>query len=397
MWSPSLPACILLGLCVALAAMKSESSSNPKCTPLKDEHIRLGAKMVDFAGWYMPVEYEGIRAEHKNVRENVGLFDVSHMGEIRVCGEKALETLQWLTTNDVSAIGNGKAQYSLLPNKEGGVVDDLIIYCIEKDKDYLLCVNASNTQKDWDWIQKNNRGAELTNESENWGQIAVQGPKAVELTSLVFGPQVKDIATFHFAPHPFLGGLCYIARTGYTGEDGFEIFVPKAQAVSLWRALLEKGEKLGVQPIGLGARDTLRTEMKYSLYGQEIDDNTNPYAAGLGWVVKPAAKDFIGKDKILAHKAAGLKNKLVGMKMVEKGIPRHDYRVLSIDKQVIGKVTSGTVSPTLGENIGIAYVAAEYAAPGTEVFIDIRGRAVKAQVVETPFVSTALTKKSKPT
>lgn len=370
-----------------------------KSTPLKEEHERLGAKMVDFAGWYMPVEYAGIRVEHQHVRTCVGLFDVSHMGEIRVKGPKALETLQWLTSNDVSQISAGKAQYGLLTNNRGGIVDDLIIYCIEKGRDYLVCVNAANTQKDWDWFQANNRGAELINESAQWGQIAVQGPQAVELVAKIFGVAVKSIGTFHFAPFTFEDGLCYLARTGYTGEDGFEIFVPSNKTVALWRSLLESGVEFDVKPIGLGARDTLRTEMKYSLYGQEIDDSTNPYAAGLGWAVKPEAKDFLGKDKILAAKQAGLKKRLVGFKLIDKGIARHDYKVLSIDNREIGKVTSGTVSPSCGVSIGIAYVDSEFSAVGCEIFVDIRGRKAKAVVSMTPFVETTsltkrLTKKS---
>lgn len=363
-----------------------------KSTPLKEAHERLNAKMVDFAGWYMPVEYSGIRTEHQHVRKSVGLFDVSHMGEIRVKGPKALETLQWLTSNDVSQIGAGKAQYGLLTNDQGGIVDDLIIYCIEKERDYLVCVNASNTQKDWEWFQAHNRGAELVNESEQWGQIAVQGPQAIDLVTSIFGATVKSIQAFHFAPYTFKEGLCYVARTGYTGEDGFEIFVPAAQTVLLWESLLANTE-FDVKPIGLGARDTLRTEMKYSLYGQEIDDKTNPYAAGLGWAVKPDAKDFLGRGKILAAKQAGLKKKLVGFKLIDKGIARHDYKVLSIDNYEIGKVTSGTVSPTLGVSIGVAYVDSEFSVIGQEIFVDIRGRMAKAVVVATPFVSTSLTKK----
>lgn len=364
-------------------------------TPLKEEHIRLGAKMVDFAGWYMPVEYSGIRDEHMHVRTQVGLFDVSHMGEIRVKGPKALATLQALTSNDVSLIGNGKAQYNLLMNENGGIVDDLIVYCIEKERDYLVCVNAANTNKDWDWFVAHNRGAELTNESSNWGQIAVQGPKAVQHLCSIFGEALAKITTFHFAPVMFENVLCYFARTGYTGEDGFEIFVPAQKTVALWQRLLEtKGDTdIQVKPIGLGARDTLRTEMKYSLYGQEIDDTTNPFEAGLGWVVKPDAKDFIGKEKVLAVKASGLKKKLVGFKLIDKGIARHDYKVLSIDNREIGKVTSGTLSPSLGVSIGVAYVATENAALGQQILIDIRGRGAKAEIVATPFVSTSLTKK----
>ncbi|OFZ14024.1 MAG: glycine cleavage system protein T [Bdellovibrionales bacterium RBG_16_40_8] len=364
----------------------------PKATPLKEEHLRLGAKMVDFVGWLMPVEYTGIRAEHEQVRNRVGIFDVSHMGEIRVRGNRALETLQWLTTNDVSLIENGKAQYNLLINEAGGIIDDIIVYCIEKNNDYFICVNASNTEKDWAWINSHNRGAELTNESALWGQIAVQGPMAVSLVSKVFGEEVKSVAAFNFSPYPFSGALCYLARTGYTGEDGFEIFVPTAKTVLLWRTLFELGEGFKVKPIGLGARDTLRTEMKYCLYGHELDDTTNPYAAGLGWIVKPDAKDFIGKEKIQVAQRAGLKERLVGFKMVDKGIARHGYRVLAIDNREIGRVTSGTVSPTLGESIGIAYISTELAKVGQEICIDIRGRAAKARVVKTPFVQTVLAK-----
>jgi aminomethyltransferase len=372
--------------------MNSSNTATPQATPLKDEHIKLGAKMVDFAGWYMPVEYFGIRAEHLHVREHVGLFDVSHMGEIRVQGEKALSTLQWLTSNDVSKIENGQAQYGLLTNEKGGVVDDLIIYCLDKNKDYLVCVNAANTEKDWQWFQKHNRGAKLSNESSKWGQIAVQGPQAIALVADIFSSNVKEIEIFKFGAFKFSGVECLLARTGYTGEHGFEIFVPADKTVELWRTLLQKGEKYQARAIGLGARDTLRTEMKYSLYGQEIDDTTNPYEALLGWAVKPDAKDFVGRDNVMAVKSAGMKRKLIGFKMVDKGIARHDYKVVGIDKQEIGKVTSGTVSPSLNENIGIAYVSTDFSQIGKEIFIDIRGRLAKAVVVETPFVKSGLVK-----
>jgi aminomethyltransferase len=371
--------------------MNNTALTTPLTTPLIDEHKKSKAKIVDFAGWQMPVEYVGLRQEHMHVRSKVGLFDVSHMGEIRVKGPKALETLQWITSNDVSQLSNGKAQYSLFTNPAGGIVDDLIVYCLEKDADYLLCVNASNTEKDWEWIQKNNKGADIKNESADWGQIAVQGPFAMDLVSLVVGDRANSIAPFSFIEVKWDSGNgpanLIVARTGYTGEDGCEIFVPWKHTVSLWVKLLEKGENFEVMPIGLGARDTLRTEMKYSLYGHEIDDESNPYEAGLGWVVKPNAKDFIGKEKILATKAGGLKRKLVGFKAIDKGIPRQGYNVVDVDKKVIGKVTSGTVSPSLNENIGIAYVLSDYAAVGTEIFVDIRGRPVKCLVVATPFVN----------
>lgn len=360
--------------------------NSPRRTPLTAEHEKLGAKLVDFAGWLMPVEYDGLRAEHMNTRENVGLFDVSHMGEIRVRGPKSLETLQWLTSNDVSKLGAGQAQYSLLPNDQGGLVDDIIVYCLKPHEDYLVCVNASNTDKDFAWMTKHNRGAEVKNESDQWGQIAVQGPKAMALLSKIFGVSVLDVKPFHCQWVDFLGAQCLLARTGYTGEDGAEIFVPANQTAALWRELLGKGESFHARPVGLGARDTLRTEMKYSLYGHEIDDSTNPYAAGLGWVVKPEAKDFMGKDRILATKAAGLKQKLVGFVMTERGIPRAGYSLFSFDNKEIGKVTSGTVSPSLNDNIGIGYVDTAQAEVGTQIYVDIRGRKVQARVVKTPFL-----------
>ncbi len=363
-------------------------------TPLFEEHVRSGAKMVEFAGWNMPVVYFGIREEHMHVRSKTGLFDVSHMGEIRIRGKKSLETLQFLTSNDVSKIGPGQAQYGLLTNEKGGVVDDLIIYCLEKENDYLVCVNAANTEKDWAWFVAHNRGADLANESSKWGQIAVQGPTAVVLTAKVFSNSLTNLKAFEFAKADFNGKTCLIARTGYTGEDGFEIFVPWEETAALWKRLLEVGGE-DAKPIGLGARDTLRTEMKYSLYGQELSDSTNPYEAGLGWAVKPEAKDFIGRTPMVAGKEAGLKTKLVGFKMRDKGIGRHDYKVLDANNQEIGIVTSGTVSPSLNENIGIAYVTAANSTIGSLLFIDIRGRAAKAEVVKTPFVETSLTLKKK--
>lgn len=361
-----------------------------KSTPLREEHIKLGAKMVDFAGWYMPVEYAGLRQEHLTVRTDVGLFDVSHMGEIRVRGPKALETVEWLTTNYVGKLQNGQAQYSLFPNAQGGLVDDLIVYCVEQGTDYLLCVNASNTDKDFAWVTQNNRGAEITNESSKWGQIAVQGPKAMPLVARVFGIESIDIPAFEFREVHLGKDTFLVARTGYTGEDGVEIFSPAHATVGLWQELLKHGADLNVAPIGLGARDTLRTEMKYSLYGHEIDDATNPYAAGLGWVIKPDKKDFIGRAVMVGQKEAGLPRRLIGFKMLERGIARQGYRLVQHDKESgkeIGVVTSGTPSPSTGENIGIAYVDKEFAKEGKEFGVDIRGRSVRAVVVPTPFVN----------
>ncbi|MEK7354902.1 MAG: glycine cleavage system aminomethyltransferase GcvT, partial [Bdellovibrionota bacterium] len=317
-----------------------------KSTVLRSTHEALGARMVEFAGWNMPVQYEGLKEEHAAVRANVGLFDVSHMGEIRVRGPKSLESLQWLTTNDVSKLKVGDAQYSLFPNEQGGLVDDLFIYCMKPGEDYLLCVNAANTDKDFAHVVKNNRGADVTNESERWGQIAIQGPKAIELTARVISKEIPEMVRSTHKTFKFEGADVIVARTGYTGEDGVEVFVPTEKTVALWNTLLEKGKDLGVKPIGLGARDTLRTEAKYSLYGHEIDDASNPFEAGLGWVVKPAAKDFISKAKIVAVKEAGLNRKLVGIQLLERGIPREGYVLTSFDNEEIGRITSGTMSPT---------------------------------------------------
>ena len=365
-----------------------------KTTPLKAEHEALNARMVDFAGWWMPVQYEGVKEEHLAVRKAVGLFDVSHMGEIRVSGPKAVETLQWCTTNDVSQLKKNQAQYSLFPNATGGIVDDLIVYCIEPGADYLLCVNASNSDKDYAYLVNNNRGAQLANESSKWGQIAVQGPHAMALLERIFGAAVKEIPTFEFREMSFAGVKTLVARTGYTGEDGCEIFVPSEKTAELWRKLLEKGSDLGVKAIGLGARDTLRTEMKYSLYGNEIDDDSSPYAAGLAWVVKASAKDFVGKAQMLAKKEMGLKSKLIGFEMLDRGIPRHGYTLLAADTtEKIGVVTSGTFSPSLNESVGIAYIRSDLAAIGSEFLVEIRDRGVRARVIATPFVKNTSLKK----
>lgn len=361
-----------------------------RSTILRRLHEAAGAKMVGFAGWSMPVQYSGVKDEHLTVRSRVGLFDVSHMGEIRVRGSKALESLQWMTTNDVSKLRAGEAQYSLFPNKDGGIVDDLFIYCMEPGADYLLCVNAANIAKDFRYLLENNRGAEIRDESDQWSQIAVQGPKAFDLLGEIFGAGIRSVARNQHRLFEFSKRDVLVARTGYTGEDGVEIFVPNEKAVELWTTLSQKGRDHGAKPIGLGARDTLRTEMKYSLYGHEIDDSANPYEAGLGWVVKPAAKDFLGKDAMMRKKAEGLKRKLVGFTLAERGIPREGYVLLSFDNREIGRVTSGTLSPSLNVSIGIGYVEIAHAEVGSEFNVDIRGRGAKAQVVATPFVRTGL-------
>lgn len=360
--------------------------SELKRTPLYQEHLRLGAKMVPFAGYEMPVQYTNLKDEHLNVRSHVGLFDVSHMGEIRVKGPKALETLSWLTTNDVAKLQRGDAQYSLLPNETGGLVDDIIIYCVEPGQEYLVCVNASNKDKDYAWMLAHNKGASITDESDLWGQIAVQGPKALTLLEKVLNFSVSSMKPFQWKEIPWKNTTLLLATTGYTGEKGAEIFVPTAAASLLWCALIEQGQDLGVKPIGLGARDTLRLEMKYSLYGHEIEEDINPYAAGLSWVIKPALKDFVGKSEMLKQKEKGLPLTLVGFKLLEKGIPRQGYTLFSFDNQEMGKVTSGTLSPSTNEPIGLGYVWPQYTQLGSEIYVDIRGRKAKALVVPTPFV-----------
>jgi aminomethyltransferase len=341
--------------------------------------------MVDFAGWEMPVQYSGLKQEHLAVRNSVGLFDVSHMGEIRVKGPKALETCEWFTTNHVAKLKAGEAQYTLFPNDQGGIVDDLIIYCIEPEVDYLLCVNASNKDKDLKWVLDNNKGADITDESDRWGQIAIQGPKAVGVTQRVFSALESSRPAFTFSHEGFKGAECIVARTGYTGEDGYEIFVPWEKSSELWETLMSAGQPEGIQPCGLGARDTLRTEMKFPLYGNEIDDSTNPYQAGLGWVTKPKLKDFLGRDQILENKPK-LDSRLVGLELTDKGIPRTGYEVVNSEGEVIGRVTSGTQSPMTGKSIGIAYVKSGYKEIGTELKVQIRARQVSAKVVKTPFI-----------
>lgn len=360
--------------------------SDVKRTALVDEHEKLGARMVEFAGWYMPIQYTNIKEEHSIVRSKIGLFDVSHMGEVFFRGPEALNSLQKMTTNDVSKLTDGKAHYSLILNEDGGVVDDIIIYCLKQNEEYMVCVNAANVNKDFDWFQKHNAGADISNESEAWSQIAIQGKESPKLMAEIFGAEISDVPYFGFSVQDYHGSKAIVARTGYTGEDGYEVFIENNGVVELWRELMDKGFQYQVAPIGLGARDTLRTEMKYSLYGHEITDETNPYEAGLGWVVKPAKGDFIGKDKAVAAKEAGIQRKLIGFTVEERGIPRDGYKVFSADGQEIGYVTSGTQSPSLAKAIGIAYVSLGFENVGNEIFVDIRGRKVKAVVTKTPFV-----------
>jgi len=354
--------------------------------PLNDLHIKLGGKMVPFAGFNMPVRYSSDLEEHMAVRNSVGVFDVSHMGEFTVKGPQALDLIQRVTSNDASKLIDGQAQYSCLPNETGGIVDDLIVYKI-KDNDYLLVVNAGNIDKDWNWISKfNTKGAEMKNISADICLFAVQGPKAAGVLQKLTKTDLSTIKYYHFAIGEFAGVPdAVISNTGYTGAGGFEIYVNKQYAEKVWNAIFEAGKDVGIKPIGLGARDTLRLEMGFCLYGNDIDDTTSPLEAGLGWITK-FTKDFTNSAALKKQKEEGVTKKLVGFKMVDKGIPRHDYHIKDAVGNVIGKVTSGTISPVLGIGIGLGYVTVENAGAGTEIFIDVRGRGLKAQVSKLPLI-----------
>jgi aminomethyltransferase len=357
-----------------------------KQIPLNDLHVKLGGKMVPFAGFNMPVRYSSDIEEHMTVRNGVGVFDVSHMGEFTVKGPNALDLIQRVTTNDASKLVDGQAQYSCLPNETGGIVDDLIVYKI-KDNDYLIVVNAGNIDKDWNWISKfNTKNADLKNISEDICLFAVQGPKAVDVLQKLTKTDLKSVKYYHFAIGEFAGVQNVImSNTGYTGAGGFEIYVNKQHAEKVWNAIFEAGKDVNIKAIGLGARDTLRLEMGFCLYGNDIDDNTSPLEGGLGWITK-FTKDFTNAANLKQQKEAGVKKKLVGFKMIDKGIPRHDYQIKDAQGNVIGKVTSGTMSPMLGIGIGLGYVATENAAVGSEIFIDIRGKLIKAQIAKLPLI-----------
>ena len=342
--------------------------------------------MIEFAGFLMPLQYaEGISKEHCRVRNHVGLFDVSHMGQLRVKGEGAITSLQWMTSNNVDRLDVGGSQYSLLTNFEGGIVDDILIYCIEEGRDYLVCVNAVNKEKDLQWMIDNKKGdTQVIDESSYWALIAIQGPKALRLAALIFGQEVSTLQPFRF----IFQEDSYISRTGYTGEEGLEIFIPEHLVKGLWQRFLERGKELQVGPIGLGARDSLRVEMKYSLYGHEIDERTNPIEAGLGWAVKFKKGDFIGREQILKVREEGTVRSLIGFKMLERGgLPRHGYKIYSDASCEIGHITSGILSPTLGVGIGIGYVQKGFEEIGHRIQIGIRQRFVEAEVVKTPFIS----------
>lgn len=358
-----------------------------KKTALFDKHVSLGAKMVPFAGFEMPVQYSGVTEEHFAVREKVGIFDVSHMGQFFVEGPSAKDLLQYVTTNNVDALEDGKAQYSCLPNGNGGIVDDLIIYKMEDEK-YFVVVNASNIEKDWNHISKYNEkfGAKLTNASDEMSLIAIQGPKATETLQKLTDTQLSDIPYYHFTVGTVAGvSDVIISNTGYTGSGGFEIYFKNEDAVKIWDALTEAGEEFGLMPCGLASRDTLRLEKGFCLYGNDIDDTTSPLEAGLGWITK-FDKDFVDKEFLEKQKEEGVTRKLVGFEMQERAIPRHDYLVVDADGNEIGKVTSGTMSPMKSVGIGLAYVAKPHFKIGSDIFIQIRNKNIPAKVVKLPFV-----------
>ncbi len=356
-----------------------------KKTPLNDVHRELGAKLIDFGGWEMPVQYAGIIEEHETVREKCGIFDVSHMGEIRVKGPEALNNVQRLVANDVERLEEGQILYSPMCYPDGGIVDDLLVYKI-KDDEYLLVVNASNTEKDWEWIKENSLdNVELENQSNEYGQLAVQGPEAKNIINKLSDIDLDSMKYYCFACGEVAGKEVILSRTGYTGELGYEIYLQKEDAVEVWNKIMEVGKEYGLAPIGLGARDTLRLEMKYCLYGNDISKDTHPLEAGIGWTVSLDKEDFIGKDALVKHEEEGYDRKLVGFKLLGRGIPRHGYKV-EHEGEEIGEVTSGSFSPSLKENIGLAYVKKELAEIGQEIEIVIRKKAVKAEIVKTPFV-----------
>lgn len=357
-----------------------------KNTALTGVHQQLNAKMVPFAGYLMPVQYEGINIEHDTVRNAVGVFDVSHMGEFVLKGEGALDLIQRVTSNDASKLTPGKAQYSCLPNENGGIVDDLLVYHLE-DGNWMLVVNASNIEKDWNWIQKFNTGnVEMHNISDRTSLLAVQGPKALETIQKLTSTDLASIPYYSFAKGVVAGcSNVVISNTGYTGAGGFELYFENQYAETLWNALMEAGKEFGIKPCGLGCRDTLRLEMAFCLYGNDIDDTTSPLEAGLGWITK-FTKEFTNSAALKAQGGAGVTRKLTGFEMVDRGIPRHGYEITDADGNVIGVVTSGTQSPTLQKAIGLGYVNSAYAAEGKDIYIRIRDKAIKATTVKTPFL-----------
>ncbi|REH48857.1 aminomethyltransferase [Tenacibaculum gallaicum] len=356
-----------------------------KNTALSHVHEALGAKMVPFAGYNMPVQYEGVTAEHETVRKGVGVFDVSHMGEFFLKGENALALIQKISSNDASKLVPGKAQYSCMPNTDGGIVDDLIIYMIAENE-YMLVVNASNIEKDWNWIsQHNDLNVEMENRSEEWSLLAIQGPKAAKAMQSLTSVDLSTIKFYTFEITDFAGiPNVVVSATGYTGSGGFEVYVKNEDAEQLWNNVFEAGKDWGIKPIGLAARDTLRLEMGYCLYGNDIDDTTSPLEAGLGWITK-FTKDFVNAEALKAQKEAGVTRKLVAFELTERGVPRHDYEIVDVDGNNIGRVTSGTMSPSLGKGIGLGYVTIENSKVDSAIFIQVRKKQIPAKVVKLPF------------
>ncbi len=357
-----------------------------KTTALTDKHISLGAKMVPFAGYNMPVSYSGLNDEHLAVRKSLGVFDVSHMGEFILKGPHALDLIQKTTSNDASVLTDGKAQYSCFPNNNGGIVDDLIVYRIDAQT-YMLVVNASNIEKDWNWLQQNNSwGVDMKNISDETSLLAVQGPNAIHALQKLTDVKLSDIPYYSFVKGKFNGiDNVVISNTGYTGAGGFELYFENQYAVKMWDDIFAAGKEFDIKPIGLGARDTLRLEMGFCLYGNDIDDTTSPIEAGLGWITK-FTKEFTNKAALEAQKTSGVSQKLVGFEMIDRGIPRHDYQIAAANGAIIGKVTSGTQSPSLNKAIGLGYVKTEFAKADTEIFIVIRDKAIKARVCKIPFL-----------
>lgn len=357
-----------------------------KNTPLVSKHEALGAKMAEFAGYNMPISYAGIKAEHKAVRESVGVFDVSHMGEFMVKGDGALPLIQKVTSNDASKLSIGDAQYSCFPNGKGGIVDDLLVYRLGENE-YMLVVNASNIDKDWAWVTENNTfGAELTNVSDDFALLAVQGPKATEVLQTLTSVDLSTVKYYTFKQGEFAGlDNIILSATGYTGSGGFELYIPNEAAEAVWDAVFEAGKAFDIQPIGLGARDTLRLEMGFCLYGNDIDDTTSSLEAGLGWITKLKKGDFNDSDYLKKQKKDGLTRRLVGFEMVDRGIPRHDYVIEDGEGNVIGKVTSGTQGPSVGKAVGLGYVNKGFQKANTEIYIAIRNKKIKAKVVKLPF------------
>ncbi len=359
-----------------------------KITPFTHFHIALGAKMHEFAGYNMPIEYIGINEEHLTVRNNAGVFDVSHMGEIWVKGDKAFEFVQKITTNDVAVLTPGKIQYSCIPNGKGGIVDDLLVYCYENEK-YLLVVNAANIEKDWNWmVQQNTMNAELENASDNIAQLAIQGPNATKILQKLTDINLSAIEYYTFVTGKFAGiDEVIISATGYTGAGGFEIYCYNQDAEKLWNAIFDAGKEEGIKPIGLAARDTLRLEMGFCLYGNDIDDTTSPIEAGLGWITKfTKGNDFINRDIFERQKNEGVKHRLKGIELIDKGIPRKDYEITDAEGNTIGRVTSGTMSPVLKKGIAMGYIANEYSQLGKEVYVKIRNKLLKGVIVKFPFI-----------